>query len=173
MTSPGRATSIERLLNGFLGPDASRAANERFRWYEAVAGVSALQWIVVPWTLAVLMWTSADVMAPQLALLYAVFVIPTFLGNVYVTQKRLDLAIGRFTVGRVLLGLVVSLPFPVFVAGYLVANGWDRGVIIQTGFGLLIGSVAAGGVLLYVLRNRRPGDGSEHQPGGHEVGDRR
>ena len=155
MTSPERATSIERLLNGFLGTGAPLEANERFRWYEAVSGVSALQWLIVPWTLAAMMWTSADVMAPQLALLYAAFIFPTLMGNVYVSQKRLKLEIGRFTVGRAVLGVVVSLPFPVFVAGYLAAFGWDRAVVIQASLGLLTGGLAAVGVFLFLLSSRR------------------
>jgi pilus assembly protein TadC len=140
-------TTLDRFVSWTLdhNGDIYGDEQERLRWYEGIAVASSVQWIVVPWTMAVMSWICSREVARYLVVLAIVFYVPTFLTTVYVSRKRVNLAPPHRNAKVVTLGVVSGLPSVVMVVGLVRAldEGLDPDGIVGGVIGGAIGVVIA------------------------------
>jgi uncharacterized membrane protein YbaN (DUF454 family) len=142
--------SMDRVSRWLLSDDLYGDERERLRWYEGIAMAAAVQWIVVPWAAAVLVWVLGRPAVLPLAVIMVLMYVPTVLVNGYVKSRRVETVAVRWTPKRIALGVLGGLPYIVFLIGCLRGQG-------DTVTGAVVGAaVGAGlGVLLIARRVRQ------------------
>lgn len=63
---------------------------DRYHWYEAIAVGASIQWIAIPWALAILAAVDADRFGPALWVLFAIWLVPMFVMNAYAQRRRVN-----------------------------------------------------------------------------------
>ena len=127
---------------------------ERLRWYEAIAVVASIQWILIPWlgVLCLAAWGRGA--APSVAVLLVVgLILPMTVANAYVTRRRVRVAPERWSRKRIGVTVVSLLPVVILLGQY--AWIYDRSG--ATSVGALLGAAVGGvGSLAFKLaRDRR------------------
>lgn len=139
--------SIDRLAAWLLDHDGELYGDEqeRLRWYEGIALTASIQWIAVPWALAVMAWLGGRPVAPYLLIAAVVFYLPLILTNAYITRWRVRLITGGWTRKRMVISVLSGLPYAVLAVGLARAYGTfdDPATIIGGGVGAAIGLGAA------------------------------
>ena len=101
------SSTLERFVSWTLDHDGDIYGDERarLRWYEGITTTASVQWIVVPWALAIMSWTANRRIAVYLAVVAAVFYLPMALGTAYAMRNRIYPAKLAWTRKRVLTSL--------------------------------------------------------------------
>lgn len=152
---------MTRVVNWALDNDGRMYGDEReqVRWYEGIVAASGLQWILVPWTAAVLVWVvGGRPVAVSLSVVLAVFYLPFVLCNWYVARRRVAILIVPWTVKSVGLGQLYLVPFMLFV---FVMRAYQQFDPVTAAKGAVFGEVtliASGLATHWVLRRRRHRD---------------
>jgi hypothetical protein len=152
---------LVKLFDWLLDRDGEIYGDERsrFAWYEAIAGTASLQWIAIPWSLAILVWITPTAAIWSLSVVMGVFFVTTMLCLPYLRAKTVDYlkppASGKARLIQVLSGL----PMVVFALGATlgadVRNNVDSDLIRNGLLGGIAGGTLAGlAVLLFVRRQR-------------------
>ena len=61
---------------------------DRYHWYEAIAVGASIQWIAIPWSLAILAAIDADRFGPALWTMFVVWVVPLLVMNAYAQRHK-------------------------------------------------------------------------------------
>ena len=150
-------TMLDRVVrwNLDLGGDLYGDERERYRWYEGIATAATLQWLLVPWAAAIMIWPLGKPAILPLSVVLAALLLPRLVGRAYVRSRQVDPMSGSWKPKRVVLTILGGLPFGVFAAGALYVHdpaGAPWGVRLA---GAVLG--AAIGVLgsVFEARSRR------------------
>ena len=142
-------TTMDRFVHwtlDFEGDLYGDDERERLRWYEGIAVAAQVQWIVVPWTAAVLVWTLGRPAVLPLVAVLAALLIPLGFCTGYVQSRRVSTTPRSWSAKRLLLGTLSGLPYVVFGIGALYhwegaeSSTW-KGAVVGAAFGLAIGVV--------------------------------
>jgi hypothetical protein len=159
---PARRPAFDRFADWILDRDGTIYGDERerLRWYEGIAVAASVQWLLVPWVLAVMAWICPAEAAPYLWVVFLAFLLPMSLATIYVMRRRVDLAASqranlRTRKTRVTLALT-ALPIVIFVLGLTLGldlrEGTD-GDDIQRGLGGgLIGGIVGAAIAVVLIR---------------------
>lgn len=151
---------LDRLAGLLLDPDSSVYGDERERlhWYEAYTVVALVQWLIVPWTMAVLVWVGGRPVVGYLLVALVAFYLPIPLVLMYIARKQIRLAPvqgGRWRIAAVL----VALPYLIFGVGALRAYGRlrldDPSEVLGMLTGAAVGAAVVGGGMVLLERRRR------------------
>jgi hypothetical protein len=132
---------------------------ERLRWYEATAVAASVQWFLVPWVLAVLIWAANGSATVPLLIVAAAVYLPLLLLSAYAKRHRVRTLPDRWSRKRIVLTVASALPYLVIIGGavralVLQASGWPmHGMPVGMLIGLPIG--LAGGVFAIRAARRR------------------
>ena len=157
-----RDAAVTRIVNWALDNDGRLYGDERerLRWYEGIVAATGLQWILVPWTSAVLVWiVGGRQVAVCLAVVLAVFYVPTALCHWYVARRRVAILLVPWTVKSVVLGQLYLVPFMAFVFGAI--RAYQQFDLVTAAKGAVFGEVvliASGFATHWALRRRRHRD---------------
>lgn len=164
--TPPRRPLVDRMFDWLLDRRGAIYGDERERvlWYEGIDIAASVQWILVPWTLAVAAWIAPPEAAPYLWAVFAAFLLPISLMGVYVARRRVRMDTPAMRDPKaVLLSLLFWLPVLSFVVGmtYGLASRTGDGVARDPLDGAVDGALiggAAGLAVYYVVtfvRGRR------------------
>lgn len=148
-----RASVIDRLAARVLDVDGDLWGSderERLWWYEGVCLAATVQWVVVPWVAAVLVWQVSEQTVRALGTLGLAFMLPMLLTTLYVSHRHVDVT-PRWTRKRIIWTLLTMLPFVIFVAGYLRATS---NLNTATIVGMFVGGAAGVVGLMMAARTR-------------------
>ncbi len=158
------ATVIDKLVSWTLDHDGDIYGDERerLRWYEGIAVAASVQWILVPWALAVLAWMADREVAPHLVVVAFVFYAPQFLVSVHLVRTKVDINKVTWHRKRVIATVATALPFLVMVVGLVRAfdEGLDPDGLIGGAIGGTVGGVAAILIARAVARRRVAEEGN-------------
>lgn len=148
---------LDRLFDSILDRHGNIYGDERerTRWYEAIAVVASLQWILLPWALAVMVWFAGPATVPFLVAAFLVFFLPMPLAQLYIGRRGVRQLPDR--TGRKYWATFVAstLPYPIFLIGVITAlraSGGDT----ATWWGALVGGIVGGIIgLVLLLRSRQ------------------
>ena len=147
---------FDRMCDAILDHGSSAIygdERDRYHWYEAIAVGASIQWIAIPWTLAILAAIDADRFGPALWALFAAWIVPILVMNAYAQRRHVSQAEVR-TRAAVGTALATWIPLLAFLAIML----WPGGdVSVRTAAGALLGGVAALALMVAfgVVRSRR------------------
>lgn len=165
-----RRTLVERLVEATLDRDGRIYGDERerLRWYEGIAGAASVQWILVPWVLAVMAWVCDRSTAPYLWILYGVFVAPTVIVPMYARRRAVVVDRSALRTRKVrLLQAQNVVQFFVFIGGLTVGLDLrtDGEVPVRAVVGGLIGGVVGGALatVVAIVARRRQADADPAQ----------
>jgi hypothetical protein len=119
-SSSGRRRSpLVRIYEWLLDPDGDIYGDERsrFHWYEAIAAVASLQWILVPWALAIVVWFVPTSAIWALVVVFAVQYVLTLTCLPFLKSRNVNYARKPSSRKARILQVVSGLPLAVFVAG--------------------------------------------------------
>jgi hypothetical protein len=114
--------AIDRAVDWTLDHNGDMYGDERerLRWYEGIALGASMQWIAIPWLLAVMAWICSRETAPYLWGFMAVSVLPQYLTLFYVSRKRVDVTNIHWTRKRIIITALTIVPLLAFVVGLTV-----------------------------------------------------
>jgi hypothetical protein len=156
-----------KLFDWLLDRDGQIYGDERSRyaWYEAIAGTASVQWIVLPWTLALLVWVVPTAAIWPLAVVMAVFLLTTMLCFPYLQAKNVDyMKLGDYVKPQAtrkarVTQLVSTLSMVVFGVGATfgadLRNNTDPSVIRNGLLGGVVGGCVAGLAVFVLFRRKR------------------
>ncbi|WP_433296648.1 hypothetical protein ACQP2F_38920 [Actinoplanes sp. CA-030573] len=146
---------LDRVVRWNLDLDGDLYGDERerYRWYEGIATAASLQWVLVPWAAAIMVWPLGRPAVVPLAVVLAVLLGPMVLCTVYVQRRRVDTTPRSWHAKRVLLTVLGTAPFVVFLIGALYAyepegDAWKGAMV-----GGVLGGV--GGAVAKTVEGRR------------------
>jgi len=147
-------THFDRFVDYMLDVDGDmygQDERERTRWYEGIALAASVQWVLVPWLMAILVWTVSADTARVLGWVGLTFLMPMSLATIYVERRRVDTAVRRWTAKRIVWSAVSTVPIFVFLVGF--ARAVDSGLAWAMLLGGVLGGIA--GVLASTVRRRK------------------
>jgi hypothetical protein len=140
-------TVLDRFVSWTLDHDGDIYGDERerLRWYEGIAIAATVQWVVVPWAIAIMSWIADRQTAMYLLILAVVFYVPIFLTTAHVVRKHVNTTPLTWTKKRVITTVASGLPFLVMVVGLTRAldEGLDPGGVVGGAIGGGVGLVVA------------------------------
>jgi hypothetical protein len=158
-----RSTPVNTFVAWLLDENGTLYGDEqeRLRWYEAITAAASIQWLVLPWVLAVLVWLGGRPVAPYLAVVFLSFWLPKLLASRYVRSRQVRPPT-RQPRSLTAVAVVYLLGNFLMVLGFARAFGLDPdavqgaviGGLVGSGFGLVVL------VLIKLRRARRGGDGA-------------
>jgi heme/copper-type cytochrome/quinol oxidase subunit 2 len=150
-----------KLFDWLLDRDGEIYGDERsrFAWYEAIAGTASVQWIVIPWVLAILVWIAPTSAVWSLSVVMGVFFVTTMLCFPYLQAKHVDYLKPQTTKKARLVQVLTGLPMIVFVIGATVGvdlrNDVDSVVVRNGLMGGMVGAVVGGLSMVALVRRKR------------------
>jgi hypothetical protein len=84
---------FERMCDAILDHGSTSIygdERDRYHWYEAIAVGASIQWIAIPWALAILAAVDAERFGPALWTLFATWIIPILVMNAYAQRRRVS-----------------------------------------------------------------------------------
>ena len=148
---------LDRLFDWLLDRRGDIYGDERERtnWYEAISVVASFQWLLLPWSLAALVWFAGPPTVWFLVAVFVVFYLPMPLAQLYIARKGVRQLPDRTGVKYWTVFTLGALPYPVFLAGVIAAlTGYGGDPVIW--WSALVGGVIGGTVgLLLLLRSRQ------------------
>jgi pilus assembly protein TadC len=151
-------TVLDRLVSWTLDHDGDIYGDEqeRLRWYEGIATASTVQWIVLPWTIAVMSWICSREVAGYLLVLAVMFYVPMFLTTAYASKKQINLLPRTWTKKRIIVSVASGLPIVVVAIGLTRAfdEGLDSDGMVGGAIGGTVGLVVAIFATRAIARNR-------------------
>lgn len=147
MWTSHRVTIFDRSVDWILDHDGDIYGDERerLRWYESIAVSASIQWLVVPWVLAVLVWVGGRDQVGYLVVLAVAFYLPMLISTFYVSSRKVRL-VSRWNRKRVAISLLAGLPYALFFLGALRAyegGGLDPGGVVGGVIGGIVGLALA------------------------------
>ncbi|MBL7253716.1 hypothetical protein [Paractinoplanes lichenicola] len=148
-------TILDRVVhwNLDLSGDLYGDERERYRWYEGISAAASMQWMVVPWVAAIMVWPLGRSSVIPLAVVLVAMFVPIAICGWYVRSRRVDTVPRSWGPKRVVLSLIGGLPYAVFLVGALRAYDPDGYTWIGAAAGGVIGGV--GGLVGQVVQSRR------------------
>lgn len=156
-TSDMSDSRFEQMCDAIL--DRSSTAiygdeRDRYHWYEAIAVGASIQWVAMPWALAILAAIDSDRFGPALWVLFAAWLVPIMVMNAYAQRRRVSEVDYR---SRAAIGTVLSTVVPTLA--FLAIMLWRSDVDMSpsTWLGSLVGVIVVFLllVLIGVVRERR------------------
>ncbi|MEV4346207.1 hypothetical protein AB0J83_17190 [Actinoplanes sp. NPDC049596] len=146
---------LDRVVHWNLDLDGDLYGDERerYRWYEGIATAASLQWLLIPWAAAIMVWPLGPPAVLPLAIVLVLLYVPMVLSTVYVRRRRVDTTPRSWTAKRVFLTIAGGSPFAVFLMGTLYVYDPDGATWKGAVFGGVIGAI--GGLIAQVLQTRR------------------
>jgi predicted branched-subunit amino acid permease len=146
---------LERIVHWNLDLDGDLYGDERerFRWYEGMSTAAMLQWLLVPWAAAILVWPLGKPSVLPLAVVLGAMLIPMMLCTAYVRSRRVDTTPRSWSAKRVLLTIIAPAPMVVFLIGAIYAYEPDGATWKGATVGAVIGAVA--GIVGTAVEKRR------------------
>lgn len=154
----GKPSAFDRLVDHLLDVDGDmygQDERERTRWYERIAVAASVQWMVVPWVMAVLVWMVGADAARALSYVGIAFLLPLIFATVYVEHRKVDTAVRHWTAKRIVWTTVTMLPILIFIVGYMHATGASQETVAGTAIGGVFGAAAAFGIMVLKARRTR------------------
>ncbi len=113
---------------------------------------ASIQWLVVPWVLAVMVWVGGRAQVGYLVVLAAAFYVPMLFSTVYVSAHKVPLAgRGRWSRKRTVLTVLSGLPYALIFGGAL--RAYEGGRFDPDGMvGGVIGGVVGLGLAVFAVR---------------------
>lgn len=155
----GRASAFDRAVAYVLDFDGDmygKDERERTRWYEGIALAASVQWIVVPWVAAIMIWWASAGTARAVAAIGMAFLLPMALATIYVEHRRVETAVTRWTGKRVLWSFLTMAPIAIFLAGFVRVADLGGATSASVIVGAVVGGVAAAVGTLVRRRPRAP-----------------
>ena len=149
-------TILDRVVRWSLDLDGTLYGDERerYRWYEGIAFAASLQWLLVPWAAAIMVWPLGKPAVLPLAVVLVLLYIPMPLCTLYVRSRRVDTTPRTWGVRRIVLALAGgTVPFATFLVGALYVYNPDGATWRGAAIGGLLGAVL--GLLATYLESRR------------------
>jgi hypothetical protein len=152
---------LTKLFDWLLDREGEIYGDERsrFAWYEAIAGTASLQWIAIPWSLAILVWVAPTDAIWSLSVVMGVFVLTTILCLPYLRAKNVDYLKPPASRKARLIQVLSGLPVVVFGIGATLGadlrNNVDSAVIRNGLLGGIAGGALAGFSVLFLIRRLR------------------
>jgi hypothetical protein len=152
---------FERACDAILDRDSTAIygdERDRYHWYEAIAVGASIQWVAIPWALAILAAIDADRFGPALWVLFAVWLVPIIVMNAYAQRRRVSEVSYRSRTALVTV-LATFVPMLAFLAIMLWRSDVDMS--LGTAVGSLVGTLVGFallvviGVVIGVVRERR------------------
>jgi hypothetical protein len=138
---------LDRFVHWILDSDGTIYGDERerIRWYEAIAVASSVQWLVVPWALAIMAWMANRQVAPYLTAVAVIFYAPMLIATVLAERSRINTMQVRLNRKAVLIAVFTGLPFLLMLAGLVRAfdEGFDPSGLKGAAVGGPIGMIVA------------------------------
>jgi uncharacterized protein (DUF58 family) len=156
-----RRSPLIRLYEWLLDEDGDIYGDERSRqyWYEAIAAAASLQWIVIPWALAILVWVVPTGAVWALAVIFGLQMLLTLTMFPFLKQRRIDYTRQPKSRKAKVIQVVSVAPVLVFALGLTLGTdlrrGTSRSVINGALQGALVGSVIGGVVAVVLMRRSR------------------
>jgi hypothetical protein len=148
-------TLLDRVVRWNLDLDGDLYGDERerFRWYEGIATAASLQWLLIPWAAAIMVWPLGRPAVLPLAVVLVLLWLPMVLTTVYVRRRRVETAPRSWRAKRILVTFLGGAPYAVFTVGALYVFDPDG----STWRGAVVGGVLGGllGVAATVVEGRR------------------
>ncbi|GAB2623388.1 hypothetical protein Aab01nite_16550 [Paractinoplanes abujensis] len=148
-------TLLDRVVHWNLDLDGDTYGDERerYRWYEGIAAAASMQWMVVPWAAAVMVWPLGRSSVIPLAVVLVAMMVPITICGWYVRSRRVDTTPRSWGPRRVVLTLIGGLPYAVFLVGALRAYDPDGATWVGAAIGGAFGGVF--GLVSQVRQSRR------------------
>src|SRR3954451_3682662 len=142
------ATSVlDRVVRWNLDVDGDLYGDERerYRWYEGIATAAQLQWVLIPWVAAILVWPLGRPAVLPLAVVLAALVVPMIFSTLYVRSRRVDTTPRSWQPKRILLTALAAVPLVAFLIGALYAydpggDSW-RGALVGGVLGAVLSAI--------------------------------
>jgi hypothetical protein len=153
---PMTTTMLDRVVSWNLDLDGDLYGDERerLRWYEGMATAASLQWILVPWVAAILVWILGRGSVLPLGVILAVMYLPMVLSLNYVRGRRVNTTVRSWSPKRILLAVLGVPPYPLFILGACRAyEAFNESLLRGIAVGAVIGG--AGGAAFAVIRSRQ------------------
>jgi hypothetical protein len=148
-------TVLDRVVRWNLDLDGDLYGDERerFRWYEGIATAASLQWLLIPWAAAIMVWPLGKSSVLPLSVILVLLWLTIMLSGIYVRSRRVDTTPRTWHAKRILITALSVTPFVVFVIG----ASYALDPAGSTWRGALIGGVIGGlgSALALVVEGRR------------------
>jgi len=142
-------TVLDRVVRWNLDVDGDLYGDERerYRWYEGIATAAQLQWLLIPWAAAIMIWPLGKPAILPLSVVLVALVVPMAFCTLYVRSRRVDTTPRSWRAKRLLLTVLGVAPLVVFLVGTLHAHNpagdtW-RGAAVGGALGAIIGALAS------------------------------
>ncbi len=122
---------FERMCDAILDRGSTSIygdERDRYHWYEAIAVGASIQWIAIPWALAILAAIDADRFGPALWVLFATWLVPIMVMHSYAQRRRVSEVDYR---SRTAIGTVLSTYVPTLA--FLGIMLWHSGIDLSLG----------------------------------------
>jgi hypothetical protein len=141
-------TVLDRIVRWNLDLDGDLYGDERerYRWYEGIATAASIQWLLIPWAAAIMVWPLGKPSVLPLAVVLLALWGPIMLCTAYVHRRRVETTPRSWSAKRILLAVLGGAPFVVFLIGALYVHdpegsAW-RGAVLGGVLGAIAGAVA-------------------------------
>jgi len=153
-------TVLDRVVRWNLDLDGDLYGDERerYRWYEGIAFASSLQWVLIPWAAAIMVWPLGNPSVLPLSIVLATLYLPMMLCTAYVRGRRVDTAPRSWRAKRIVLTVLGALPLAVFGLGALYVHNPDSATWYGRLFGAAVGAAIGIGATILETRRRRRRD---------------
>jgi hypothetical protein len=144
-TKDSNASLLAKLFDYTLDVKGSIYGDEqeRLRWYEGITVAASLQWIIVPWVIAVSIWMGGRPVVSYMLAVTAALYIPQLITLRYAMKTRVRLQ-NQWSAKGIIAGLLSGGSYVAIAAGAVRAydNGFDpaglRGAAVGGPIGLLV-----------------------------------
>lgn len=150
---------FERMCDAILDRDSTSVygdERDRYHWYEAIAVGASIQWIAIPWALAILAAVDADRFGPALWVVFATWLVPILVMNAYVQRRRVSEVELRSRTARSTL-VAMLVPIGAFLAIMLWRSDVDLspGRMLRTLVGMIVVLAIVAAIGLAMRRRER------------------
>jgi heme/copper-type cytochrome/quinol oxidase subunit 2 len=149
-------TLLDRVVHWNLDLDGDLYGDERerYRWYEGIATAASLQWMLIPWAAAIMVWPMGEPVVLPLAIVLVVLWVPMLLSTRYVQSRRVDTTPRSWTAKRIILTVATATPYVLFVIGAQYAYDPEGSTWVGTAVGGVVGACAGVAALTVEARRR-------------------
>ncbi len=159
--------SSRRFVNWILdtkGTSLYGDEQERLRWYEGISAAASIQWLVVPWVIALGIWIGGRPVVSYLIAVAIVFVVPQYFAIFYAMKNRVRLPNSK-SPGYLVISMIsgLSIVAIVFASIHAYDNGFDPDGLKGAAVGGPIGGLLAALLIRRYKKSvvARPVDGDD------------
>jgi len=146
---------LDRVVRWNLDLDGDLYGDERerYRWYEGIATAAQMQWLLIPWAAAIMIWPLGRPAILPLSVVLVALVVPMAFSTLYVRSRRVDTTPRSWRPKRLLLTVLGAAPLVVFLVGALHAHDPAGDTWRGAAFGGVFGALLS--VLISARETRR------------------